>query len=802
MGTVYEAEQDHPRRTVALKIVRPGLMSRSLLRRFEHEAHVLGRLRHPGIAQIYDAGTDEAAGAPQPYFAMEFVHGPPLTAFAADRTLDTRRRLELLAKVCDAVEHAHQKGVIHRDLKPGNILVEERDAESMAPQPKILDFGVARAIDADIQATTFQTDVGQLIGTIAYMSPEQLSGDPSLIDTRSDVYALGVIGYELLSGAPPFDVRGKTIPDAVRLIGERDAAPLSSVDRAFRGDAETIIATAMEKDRTRRYQSAAELAADIRRSLRDEPILARPTSAMHRLGKFARRNKTLVGGLAAVFVVLVAGVIGTSIGMVRAANEAQKARSETRKAERMNGYLKGMIAFLDPSLTKGQDVTLKQVLDDASRRLDAEFADEAEIKAELLHTIAEGYEQLGADDAAKVHTKRALDLIVGLGDERHPRLIGAWELYARECFRANDNAAAEQAFRRALELNRQRLAEGDPGVLTNIRDLVHVLRLQGKDSEIGPLLAEAMEVARRLPSVPSEATAESLHSLGDILATQHRIEEAEAAYRQALDMCRQLRRSGVASRDSLALLRDFAMLLDLLQRRSEAEALDREAVGLCQQEYGDEHEQTILSMNGLLARLRAQHKLDEAEPLARSLVTVTRKLYGEESAPTAGALLNLATILRARNDVQPALELFQQAVRLRRAIAPLDESELAKALSGEGAALLDVRRPAEAEAPLRECLVLRERNLPPHHPSVELTRNMLGAVLMEQGRYDDAEPLLVSSWETLRAVPSGGPELHRSCLERLIALYERWKKPDEAQRYQADLQALGKAISERNGGGG
>ncbi len=259
MGAVYEAEQQDPRRRVALKVIRRGLVNRRLLSRFRHEAQVLGQLKHPGIAQIHEAGTaDEGAGG-QPYFAMELITGRTLVEDADARGLGIRDRLELIARICDALHHAHQKGVIHRDLKPGNILVEA------GGQPKILDFGVARATDADIQTVTVQTDVGELVGTLPYMSPEQASGDPDALDIRSDLYSMGVIMFELLGGRLPYDVKGKLIHEAVRVIREEEPSRLSIVSRVFRGDVETIVAKALEKDKNRRYQSAADLAADIRR---------------------------------------------------------------------------------------------------------------------------------------------------------------------------------------------------------------------------------------------------------------------------------------------------------------------------------------------------------------------------------------------------------------------------------------------------------------------------------------------------------------------------------------------------------
>jgi WD40 repeat protein/predicted Ser/Thr protein kinase len=301
MGAVYEAEQEFPRRTVALKVIKPGLATPQLLRRFEQESQALGRLQHVGIAQIYEAGAADTGFGPQPYFAMEFIRGKTLQEFASDRQLNYRDRMNIMAKVAEAVHHAHQRGLIHRDLKPGNILVDD------AGQPKILDFGVARATDGDAQAT-MQTDIGQLVGTLAYMSPEQVSADPLELDTRSDVYALGVILYELLAGRMPYTI-SKKLHETMEAIREHDAARLSSVNKNYRGDIETIVAKALEKDKTRRYGSAAELSADIGRYLKDEPIIARPPSATYQMQKFARRHTGLVVGMVLAVVVLIAGAV-------------------------------------------------------------------------------------------------------------------------------------------------------------------------------------------------------------------------------------------------------------------------------------------------------------------------------------------------------------------------------------------------------------------------------------------------------------------------------------------------------------
>jgi len=320
MGKVYLAEQANTRRSVALKVIRPGWATPALLRRFEHEAQVLGRLHHPGIAQVFEAGVHEGHGERIPFFAMECVRGRSLLEFAEAELLDVPARLDLFARVCDAVQHAHANGVVHRDLKPGNILVPADGS------PKVLDFGVARITDSDVRAATLCTVQGELVGTVPYMSPEQIAGRPAELDARSDVYTLGVMLYELLTGRLPHDVRHSSIAHAARVIGEEEPARLSSANRHLRGEIQTIVGKALEKDRERRYQSARDLAEDLRRFLRDEPIAARPPSAVYQLRKLARRHKPMTAGVLATFCSLVLALVGATWQALAATAESRRAR--------------------------------------------------------------------------------------------------------------------------------------------------------------------------------------------------------------------------------------------------------------------------------------------------------------------------------------------------------------------------------------------------------------------------------------------------------------------------------------------
>jgi tetratricopeptide (TPR) repeat protein len=481
MGSVYEAEQEEPRRVVALKVIKPGLTDPEFLRRFRRESQALARLQHPGIAQIYEAGAEESEAGVQPFFAMEFIHGETLLEYAGKHQLNTRQRLGVMAKICEAVHHAHQRGLIHRDLKPGNILVDD------AGQPKILDFGVARMVDTDVHATR-HTEIGQLVGTLAYMSPEQVLGDPLTLDTRSDVYALGVILYQLLAGKLPYKV-SRQVHEAARAIQEDDPPPLSSIHRDFRGDVETIVAKALEKDKARRYSSASDLAGDIRHFLQDEPITARRPTAAYQLVKFTRRHKALVSAAAAVFVILLAGIIISTRQAVLLAQAEQRAQA-------VNDFLRNdVLAQADvanqggPATKLDPHLEVRTALDRAALKIAGKFGKQPEVEAAIRETIGHTYKDLGVYPEARSNLERALELYRRELGPENLKTLSTMRLLGGTVQLQGKYPEAEALLKQTLQLQRRVLGPENPETLGSMNNLAIVYFFEGIYREAEPYTA-------------------------------------------------------------------------------------------------------------------------------------------------------------------------------------------------------------------------------------------------------------------------------------------------------------------------
>jgi non-specific serine/threonine protein kinase/serine/threonine-protein kinase len=648
MGTVYEAVQDHPHRLVALKVLRHGAASRSAMKRFRHEAEILGRLRHPNIAQVYDAGTyDEGRGA-QPYFAMELVKGEPLLAYAESKGLGTRPRLDLFVKICDAVQYAHHKGVIHRDLKPDNVLVDDRG------EPKILDFGVARATDSDIQATTIRTDIGQLIGTVPYMSPEQVTGDPTQLDTRSDVYSLGVVLYELMCGRLPYDLKNRTIPDAVRVIQEDDPTPLGSVSSVHRGDVETIVAKALEKDKERRYQSPAELAADVRHYLADEPIVARPASTFYQLRKFARRNKVLVSGVAAVFVVLVAGIIGIGIALA-------EAREEAARSARIREFLESMLVSVNPY--EGEyDLTVIELLDQSVDDIDEQFAADPELAVSLHLTVGETYRTLDQREKAEVQLRKAF--VLGrevLGDD-HPQTLKAMLFLADVLWKLQRQEEAKSLAETYVK--RQRLVSGASHPETVLGVQLLGIMLGGAPGEADQdegikLLKQAHTTFSGTLEPGHEETMKAAVLLGNILLRQYRFAEAEQYVREVYEWC-----SGRPAREFACgqVPGDLAIIVGFRGKPHQGTQLAQDAYEGLRAWAGPDRNSTLPALYCLGLNLQWSGQIEEAEQRFQEFVAICEENdYQWPLAPFLLARLQMIEGKISPEQARPVLERFVEA---------------------------------------------------------------------------------------------------------------------------------------------
>jgi non-specific serine/threonine protein kinase/serine/threonine-protein kinase len=760
MGEVWLAEQKEPvRRRVALKLIKVGMNSREVIARFESERQALALMDHPAIAKVLDAGATPQAA---PYFVMEYVAGVPITTYCDNRRLSTRQRLELFIRVCEGVQHAHQKAIIHRDLKPSNILVTEVDGH---PVPKIIDFGVAKALTQKLTADTMFTRVGAIIGTLAYMSPEQADSTGVDVDTRSDVYSLGVVLYELLVGALPLEFNALAFDQILKRLREQDTPRPSTklramgpqsgttaqnrssdsvtLSRELRGDLDAITLKALEKDRARRYGSPSDLAADIGRYLRHEPVLAHPASAGYRVRKYIGRHRVGVAVGAGFFAVLVSFGVAQTLQLRRTTRERDR-------ADRIATFMSGMFKVSDPSTARGNSITAREILDRASTEIDAGLSKDPELQAQMMQTMGEVYQSLGLYPQAQSLLTRAVEIRRRVLGPREKETLASMSSLGGNLRAQGRYPEAEKLDRETLDIRRRVLGPEHPDTLKSISDLSSVLAGEGRFPEAEKLLRECLDTQRRVLGPEHADTLRSMNGLANALEDEGRYPEAEQLKRETLNIRRRV--LGPDHPDTLKSMNNLASVLDVEGHYPEAEELYRETLAVRLRILGSKHPDTLRSMNALGALLIDEGRYAEAENLFRQSLEVQRGVLGPAHPDTQNSMHNLADVLAEEGRFAESEKLVRETLAIRlRTLGP-EHRETLLSMSNLADVLNQERRYAEAEKLGRETLDVQRRVLGAEHPDTLTSMDNLAGVLAAEGSYLEAGKLLRQTLDIRRRV--------------------------------------------------
>ncbi|MCA8948356.1 MAG: protein kinase [Planctomycetes bacterium] len=661
MGTVYEAEQDEPRRRVALKVLALGLASEQAVRRFRWEAEVLASLQHPGIAQVFAVGVHRAGRIELPWFAMELVpQATDLLSFARRRAATVRDKVELLLQICEAVHHGHLRGVVHRDLKPQNLLVDERG------RVKVIDFGIARSMAPEAEG---MTDAGTVLGTLHYMSPEQLGGQPraGAIDLRSDIYALGVVAFELLAGRRPF-VLEETTPLAVaRVVGEQEAPRLSTVVRGIERDLEVVVQKALQRDPNERYASVAELADDLRAFLADRPVRARAPSTLHQLKLFARRRRGLVLALASIVLVAL-GALG--IVLAQGAEIVQRERVARRVAQ----FTRDFLAESSLMATKGIDYTVREALDSATAELEGETFGDPEIEAELRGLIGETYESLALPKVAEPHLARARELWLELEGPASRRASATAMVLAVTLRDLGRMAEAHDLLEATASTFDPATADDDPLWWNLQHNRAFLLRHDGRLRDAEALFRAVLAARERLLGEAAPETIVTLHTLGTLLLT---LDEPAAARDVLADAVARSERSGEPAASTWQIADNLAQAWARLGRLDEAAAQHRAAMEFFDGLAGPDHLVTLGCGYHLLQVLRMQNDCKALEQLATDLLARCQRAFGADDYRTMDVLQALGVARLQAGDHEAATRHFERAFEvLGRQSGPLHPGTL------------------------------------------------------------------------------------------------------------------------------
>ena len=789
MGSVYLAQQESPKRDVAIKVMNAGAVSRKAMRRFEFEAQTLGKLQHPAIAQIYEAGTyDDGSGA-RPFFAMEYVAGAKeLNDYVADNDIDPRTRLELFRAACEGVEYGHRRGVIHRDLKPGNILVDEDG------NPKIIDFGVARSTDSDSVSATLATEAGQLIGTLQYMSPEQVELDPGELDTRSDVYALGVMLYELLIGRLPYDLTGTSLTQAASRIREIQPKRLGEINANLKGDLETICLKALEKDREQRYQSVNDLAEDVRRYLADEPIMARPPTRAEQIRRFIRKNKAASVATCVVAAALIAATTISVVFAVEAGRQrdqasqqrdaAEHARQEadtqrtlaeekTVEVQKQAEDMQVMVNFqarqlssidvtemgeslrqeivreleLEPADAENVDfvgastrLLLAHIFKPTIESINTRYVDQPVVQARLFQTLAKSMWSLGLQREAIEPQTRAVDLRTEHLGREHPLTLRSLRWIADFLYEIRMYEEALVYEEELLEIRRRTLGDEHVKTLAEMNHLANTYYSLDMYDKAEQFKLEVFEILRRIRGEDHSETIIAMKQLGDLYRAMNQLDKAYPYYRDALAL-RQMNPWNL-NPATLESMEDMGKLLLEQGKLEEAEPYFMQVLDGRRKALGDVHHATLDAITSMGELLHAQGEYDEAFAHFREVHALLRKAHGDMHPETLEALVLLAFYLdRSDTDEEAALGLYLESLEGYRSIGDGDDPAIAFMLDMITNHLIDsLKRPEEAMPYLQELVAMQRRMLGDDHPETLDTLKSMGSTLYSMGKFDEADP--------------------------------------------------------------
>jgi serine/threonine protein kinase/tetratricopeptide (TPR) repeat protein len=655
MGEVYEAEQVEPvRRRVALKVIKRGMETKQVVARFEAERQALALMDHPAVAKVFEAGETPRG---RPYFVMEFVQGVPITEHCDRHRLSNEERLRLFLQVCDGVQHAHHKAIIHRDLKPSNLLVSIQDGKAL---PKIIDFGVAKATSQKLTEKTMFTELGVLVGTPEYMSPEQAEMTGQNVDTRTDVYSLGVVLYELMVGVLPFDskelrkigferivqkIREEDPPNLsnrLRSLGDvstesarRRSVDLSTLRRQLRGDLDWVTMKAMEKDRTRRYGSPHELASDIERHLNHQPVLASPPSVSYRAGKFVRRHRFGVGVAAVAVLLLVGFAVVMAMQAGRIASERDRANAEAETARQVADFLVGLFEVADPTGTRGNSITARELLDEGSARMTRELASQPLVQARLMNTMGRVYRNLGLFDTSV-------------------ELLEA-----------------------AVETRRRELGDAHPDTAESMTQLGFVYLQLNRTHEARALLETAVATRESSLGVEHVDTGRSVYLLGMSHVLQGDVEDARTLLERALGIFEET--LGPESTEASWCIQDIGVILVESGDPAAAQTYFERAVEIKNRALGPEHPDTAIAIGNVGWNLVLLGRLEEARPHIDRSIAITEQILGPDHPQLATCLHSLGELLRRTGEFEKADEALRRALAIREATFGPDSPPAAEA---------------------------------------------------------------------------------------------------------------------------